>query len=72
MSLVKSDIIQLKFEMVQVKIRLEIPRTIRPIINHSHENFSWTPTQLLKKLINSGMPEKQAESVVEIQARLLD
>ena len=25
-----------------------------------------------KKLINSGMPEKQAESVVEIQARLLN
>ena len=26
----------------------------------------------VKKLMNSGMPEKQAESVVEIQARLLD
>ena len=26
----------------------------------------------VKKLIDSGMPEKQAESVVEIQARLLD
>ncbi len=26
----------------------------------------------VKKLMNAGMPEKQAESVVEIQARLLD
>ena len=26
----------------------------------------------VKKLINSGMPEKQAESVVEIQARWID